>query len=169
MLIPQIVRGHRSSDKRGWFVEAWSRETFSFLTGLNIEWLQDSLFFSEEGALRGPHFYPRELDQFKLTRCISGRIQVVAINVEGDAPFGSVMATLLSGDQNDAFLAPPGWAHGVMALLPSIVMYKTNVCHAPNAQKAVAWDDPAVRSIWLKPPTILSEERRFRLSELRND
>ena len=43
-------------DKRGWFMESWSKKKFEEV-GINCEFVQDNHSFSEKkGTLRGLHF-----------------------------------------------------------------------------------------------------------------
>ncbi len=59
----------------------------------------------------------------------------------------------LTGENRRQFFVPRGFAHGFAVLSPEAVFqYKCDNLYAPEAEGAIAWDDPALGIDWgLKP------------------
>jgi dTDP-4-dehydrorhamnose 3,5-epimerase len=145
----------------------FNRREFGAATGLVIDWVQDCEFRSRRGALRGPHFYWKAAQQYKLVECTAGDVIDVAICVDRASPvYGQHVAIQLRGGSRTQVLVPPGYAHAVLALEDSTVQYKTNVYHSPFAQTALDWDDPELGIAWPIQPMIFSQEKRVKLSEV---
>lgn len=162
-----LLEGVKHADHRGWYTEAFNRETFRAATGLDVDWGQDSLFHSKAGALRGPHFCTSDVGQYKLVSCLKGVLFDAAICVDRDSPvYGSAVRVTLTEGDSQALLIPPGYAHAALALDDCLVSYKTNVGQAPGKQFALKWDDPEINVGWPRIPTLMVEaEPRIYLKE----
>ena len=157
-------------DERGYFLESWSQRDFNAAVR-EIDFVQDNESKSRYGVLRGLHYQKGEHSQSKLVRVVSGRVLDVAVDIRVGSPtFGKHVAVELSGENHRQFFIPKGFAHGFAVLSEEAVFqYKCDRLYAPQAEGAIAWDDPALGIDWKIPTSdiILSEKDRHhpRLSE----
>jgi dTDP-4-dehydrorhamnose 3,5-epimerase len=55
----------------------------------------------------------------------------------------------LSGENHRQLWVPPGFAHGFLVLSDSAdFLYKTTNYYAPQAERCIRWDDPAIGIDW---------------------
>jgi len=140
---PKIV-----SDRRGYFFESYSQRDF-FETGLTLPFVQDNQSVSGKGALRGMH-YQKTRPQGKLVRVIRGEVFDVALDMRPDSPtLGKWHGIILSGEKNNQFYIPPGFAHGFLTLSEQAVFaYKCTDFYYPEDEGGVIWNDPDVGIKW---------------------
>ena len=154
-------------DARGFFFESFNQKAFNEATGTHFQFVQDNHSRSAKGVLRGLH-YQIEQPQGKLVRVARGRVWDVAVDIRQDSPtFGQWVGTELSEDNQHQLWVPPGFAHGFVVLSESAdFLYKTTDYYAPQHERCIAWDDPAIGIDW--PDTegmpALSEKDRHGLA-----
>jgi dTDP-4-dehydrorhamnose 3,5-epimerase len=138
------------ADQRGYFFEAWSERDFA-AAGLEARFVQDNQSRSVKGVLRGLHFQ-KTRPQGKLVRCIAGEVFDVAVDLRADSPTrGRWHAVTLSGDKQNQFYIPPGFAHGFLVTSDTAVFaYKCTDFYYPEDEGGIVWNDPAVAVDW--PP-----------------
>jgi dTDP-4-dehydrorhamnose 3,5-epimerase len=136
-------------DARGFFLESFNARTLRELTGLDVQFVQDNHSRSAKGVLRGLHYQLRQ-PQGKLVRVVCGRVFDVAVDVRRASPtFGRWVGTELSEENNRQFWVPAGFAHGFVVLSDSAdFLYKTTDYYAPEDERCIAWDDPAIGVDW---------------------
>ncbi len=137
-------------DARGYFSETWSRHKFRDL-GMALDWVQDNQSFSaEKFVLRGLHYQIEPHAQDKLVRVLRGSIFDVAVDIRKNSPnFGRSVSCTLSGAQWNQLLIPKGFAHGFLTLEPGTeVFYKVSAPYAPDHERAIRYDDPALAIAW---------------------
>lgn len=135
-------------DDRGFFLESYNQRAFAGL-GIGDAFVQDNHSYSEKNVVRGLH-YQIQQPQGKLVRVITGEILDVALDMRRSSPtFGKWEAFTLS-DKNKLMLwVPPGFAHGFrVASANTHVLYKTTDFYAPEHERTVAWNDPALGIDW---------------------
>lgn len=165
-----IIEPKVFGDERGYFLESWSQRDFNAAVR-EIDFVQDNESKSRYGVLRGLHYQKGEYSQSKLVRVVSGRVLDVAVDIRVGSPtFGKHVAVELSGENHRQFFIPKGFAHGFAVLSEEAVFqYKCDRLYAPQAEGAIAWDDPELGIDWKIPASdiILSEKDRHhpRLSE----
>ena len=144
-----IVEPRVFGDERGWFTELFNAQDFSAVTNLDLEFVQDNHSFSRQSTLRGMH-YQLEHTQGKLVRVISGAVFDVAVDLRKSSPtFGKWVAVELSAENKKQLWIPPGFAHGFLALSPTVeFLYKTTDYYHPQSEVCLAWDDPTVSIEW---------------------
>lgn len=143
-------------DARGYFFESFSRRRFEEAAGA-VDFVQDNESKSCYGVIRGLHFQRGEAAQAKLVRVVSGTVLDVAVDIRRGSPtFGRHVCVELTGENKRQFFVPRGFAHGFAVLSPEAVFqYKCDNLYAPEAEGAVAWDDPALGIDWgLKPEEV---------------
>ncbi|HMW22849.1 MAG TPA: dTDP-4-dehydrorhamnose 3,5-epimerase [Burkholderiaceae bacterium] len=155
ILEPQVF-----GDARGFFLESWSQRRFDEAVGHPVTFVQDNHSRSAQGVLRGLHFQLPPHAQGKLVRVVQGRVFDVAVDIRRRSPtFGRWVGVELSADNHRQFWIPPGFAHGFMVLSESAdFLYKTTDFHAPQAEGALRWNDPALGIDWpeVGTPRLLS-------------
>ena len=148
MSFVQLIRSKRHGDSRGWFTETYNVDTFT-RSGIECRFVQDNHSLSVAAfTLRGLHFQTPPRGQYKLVRCIRGRIFDVAVDIRKGSPtFGKWVGTELSAHTGDQLFIPIGFAHGFLTLEPDCeVIYKCSDTYAPEADRGIRWDDPAIGS-----------------------
>ena len=158
-----IVEPQVFGDARGYFLESWSQRNFDAAVR-PIRFVQDNESKSRYGVLRGLHFQKGECAQSKLVRVVRGRVLDVAVDIRKGSPtFGQHVASELSEENHRQLFIPRGFAHGFVVLSPEAVFqYKCDRPYAPEAEGAIAWNDPALGIDWMLPEAdiLLSEKDR---------
>ena len=136
-------------DERGFFFESFNQNTFQNLTGVKANFVQDNHSKSAANVLRGLH-YQIEQAQGKLVRVTAGEVFDVAVDIRRQsATFGKWVGVLLSADNKRQMWIPPGFAHGFVVLKDDTeFLYKTTDYYAPQHERCIRWDDPAIGIEW---------------------
>lgn len=161
---PLLVAARRFGDARGHFSETYSRQDFTAL-GIAEEMVQDNHSFSaQHGTVRGLHFQLPPRAQAKLVRVLRGRILDVAVDIRlGSPSYGRHVAVELSAENGLMLYVPVGFAHGFATLEPNTeVAYKVSDTYAPDCDRGLAWNDPALGIDWGVAPeaAVLSDKDR---------
>lgn len=135
-------------DERGFFFESYQKKHFKE-AGIDADFVQDNHSKSQYGTLRGLH-YQIQQPQGKLVRVISGEIFDVAVDIRKHSPtFGKWIGDYLSAENKKMLWVPVGFAHGFCVTSPHAeVLYKATDYYAPQWERAVLWNDPALNIIW---------------------
>ena len=136
------------ADDRGFFMENYQKQRF-VEAGIPFDFVQDNHSKSQQGVLRGLH-YQLQQTQGKLVRVVAGEIFDVAVDIRKSSPtFGKWIGDYLSADNKKMLWVPTGFAHGFYVTSPSAeVQYKTTDYYAPQWERTIAWNDPAINSAW---------------------
>ena len=139
-------------DARGYFLESWSQRDFDAQVR-PVRFVQDNESKSSYGVLRGLHFQKGKDAQSKLVRVIKGRVLDVAVDIRRGSPtFGKHVMVELTGENHRQFFIPRGFAHGFVVLSEgALFQYKCDNLYAPQAEGAIAWDDPDLGIDWQVP------------------
>lgn len=157
VLEPEVFR-----DARGFFYESYNRRSFAAATGLDLEFVQDNHSRSTRNVLRGLHYQVRQ-PQGKLVRVVAGEIWDVAVDLRRGAPsFGRWAAEKLDAASHRMLWIPPGFAHGFVVLSEQAdVLYKATDFYAPEHERTLLWDDPAIGIPWpLAGEPVMSDKDR---------
>lgn len=105
---------------------------------------------AEQGTVRGLHFQIPPAAQDKLVRVAAGAIMDVAVDIRVGSPtYGSYVSAVLSADNWNQLLVPKGFAHGFCTLIANTqVIYKVTSYYAPEHDRGLTWDDPALNIKW---------------------
>jgi len=135
-------------DERGYFFESHSARDFH-AAGLTLPFVQDNQSRSIKGTLRGLHFQKTH-PQGKLVRVIQGEVFDVAVDIRPGSPSrGKWHAVILSGEKQNQFYIPPGFAHGFLVLTAeAIFSYKCTDFYYPEDEGGIAWNDPNIAIEW---------------------
>ncbi|WP_407181407.1 dTDP-4-dehydrorhamnose 3,5-epimerase [Bradyrhizobium sp. STM 3562] len=168
-----LLTPKKHGDPRGFFSETFRNDLFADQVKSLPSFVQDNHVYSaQKGVLRGLHFQLPPHAQGKLVRCIRGRILDVAVDIRlGSPSFGQHVAVELSEQNWKQLWIPAGFAHGYITLEDHCeVIYKVTDYYAPECDRGLAWDDPALKIDWRLPfaEITLSEKDRKqpRLAEI---
>ena len=136
-------------DDRGFFFESFNQQTFKNLTGVKANFVQDNHSKSAANVLRGLH-YQIEQAQGKLVRVTAGEVFDVAVDIRRQSStFGKWVGVILSAENKRQLWVPPGFAHGFVVLKDNTeFLYKTTDYYAPQHERCIRWDDPAIAIEW---------------------
>lgn len=151
-----IIEPDVFQDKRGFFLESYSREKYQ--DRIPESFVQDNHSFSLQYALRGLHAqYPHA--QGKLVRVIKGEVFDVAVDIrQGSPTYAQWYGALLSAENFRQMYIPPGFAHGFCVTSESAEFeYKCTDTYHPETELVLAWDDPDVAIDWPVSNPVLSE------------
>lgn len=136
---PLLVERPIARDRRGTFRKLVHAPAFA-AAGLRCDFVEQYVSTSETGVLRGMHFQTPPHDYVKLVSVIEGLILDVVLDLRPGPSRGAVASVELSGEEGRSLYVPSGFAHGFLALRPSIVFYDVTSVHAPDHDHGVAWD-----------------------------
>ena len=144
-----VIEPRVFGDTRGFFLESFNQRAFNDATGLDARFVQDNHSRSGKGVLRGLHYQIRQ-PQGKLVRVVRGAVFDVAVDVRQSSPrFGQWVGVELSEDNHRQLWVPPGFAHGFLVTSDSAdFLYKTTDYYAPEFERCIAWNDPAIGITW---------------------
>jgi dTDP-4-dehydrorhamnose 3,5-epimerase len=136
-------------DDRGFFYESFNQRRFRELTGVGADFVQDNHSKSARHVLRGLHYQVRQ-PQGKLVRVVAGEVFDVAVDIRRNSPtFGQWAGVVLSAENKRQLWIPPGFAHGFVVTSESAeFLYKTTDYWAPEHERCIAWNDPAIGIEW---------------------
>jgi dTDP-4-dehydrorhamnose 3,5-epimerase len=136
-------------DARGFLLESWNARRFCDAVGFDLSFVQDNHSRSRRGVLRGLHYQIKQ-PQGKLVRVVTGRVFDTAVDLRRSSPtFGRWAGAELSGDNHRQLWIPSGFAHGFLVLSDSAdFLYKTTDYYAPEHERSVLWNDPAIGIAW---------------------
>jgi dTDP-4-dehydrorhamnose 3,5-epimerase len=160
----KLVVPARFEDDRGFFSEVYNADRFAE-HGLPADWVQDNHALSRRrGTIRGLHYQVAPFEQAKLVRVVRGAIHDVVVDLRPGSPTrGRHEAVTLSAGNWAQLLVPAGFAHGYCTLEDDTeVLYKVSAPYAPEHERGIRWDDPALGIDWPVSATeaIVSERDR---------
>ena len=160
----KLLLPDKHGDRRGFFSEVYNRRALA-AAGIAIDFVQDNHSLStEKGTVRGLHFQTPPAAQDKLVRVVRGAIFDVAVDLRRRSPsYGRHVSATLSQEAWNQLLVPAGFAHGFMTLRPETeVIYKVSAFWAPECDKGLLWNDPALAIPWPLPEgeAVLSDKDR---------
>lgn len=159
-----IIEPRVFGDARGYFFESYNARDFQEQTGIEVGFVQDNESRSSRGVVRGLHFQKPPFAQAKLVRVVEGKVLDVAVDIRKGSPtYGQHVAVELSADNKLQFFMPKGIAHGFAVLSDvAVFQYKCDEYYHPEAEGAIAWDDPTLAIDWriAHSEALLSEKDR---------
>ncbi|OIQ27391.1 MAG: dTDP-4-dehydrorhamnose 3,5-epimerase [Bacteroidetes bacterium MedPE-SWsnd-G2] len=169
-------------DHRGYFSETFRKDYFEAFIGTSIDFCQDNESKSAYGVLRGLHYQIPPFAQSKLVRVIKGSVLDVVVDLRKDSEtFGKHVAIELTEENKKQLFVPRGFAHGFVVLSDEVIFsYKTDNYYNADAERGIAFNDPALNIDWKldlealklsdkdKALSLLSEAEVFTKSEFCN-
>ncbi|WP_026968961.1 dTDP-4-dehydrorhamnose 3,5-epimerase [Algoriphagus terrigena] len=138
-------------DQRGYFAETFRQDKLEEFLGFRLGFCQDNESKSEFGVLRGLHFQLPPFSQSKIVRVTEGKVLDVAVDIRKGSPtFGKYVAEELSAENRRQLFVPRGFAHGFVVLSDwAVFNYKVDNYYNPQADRGLAFDDPALGIDWI--------------------
>ena len=143
LIEPQVF-----GDERGFFMETWREDEFKSSVA-DFSFVQDNHSKSSKGILRGLHYQIKHA-QGKLVRVTTGIVFDVAVDLrKNSSSFGKWAGVTLSADDKNLLWIPPGFAHGFYVISDDAeFIYKCTDYYAPEHERSIKWDDPALAIDW---------------------
>lgn len=162
LAIPDVVLFEPKvfGDARGFFFESFNQARFEAAIGREVSFVQDNHSRSAKNVLRGLHYQINQA-QGKLVRVTEGEVFDVAVDIrKGSATFGQWVGELLTAENKKQLWVPEGFAHGFVTLSETAqFLYKTTDYYAPEFERSIQWDDPAIGIEWpIDSAPILSDK-----------
>ena len=117
-------------------------------------------FNRKKGTLRGMHYQVAPHAEAKLVRCIRGAIYDVMVDLRPSSPtYKQWMGLELTADNRQLAYIPEHFAHGYITLEDdSEVMYFVSELYAPECERGIRYDDPAIGIEWPLGIELVSEK-----------
>jgi dTDP-4-dehydrorhamnose 3,5-epimerase len=166
-----VIDLERRGDDRGFFARVFCAKEFGEL-GLATDYVQVNNSLSQRrGTLRGLHFQPEPHSETKLVRCIRGSFCDVIVDLRRSSPtFGQNFQVELSAENRRMLYVPKGFGHSFITLEDDTeALYFVDAYYAPNVERGVRWDDPALAIDWPLRPTVISDRDQSYPDFDRND
>jgi dTDP-4-dehydrorhamnose 3,5-epimerase len=149
-------------DERGFFVETYQQRRFAE-AGIAEGFVQDNHSRSQPGVLRGLHYQIRQ-PQGKLIQVVRGEIFDVVVDLRRrSTTFGRWFGLTLAAQSHRLLYVPAGCAHGFYVTDgPADVCYKCTDFYAPQYERTLLWNDPALGIQWplTGAPIVSSKDRQ---------
>ncbi|MBA8793245.1 dTDP-4-dehydrorhamnose 3,5-epimerase [Friedmanniella endophytica] len=155
-----IIELEERGDNRGFFARTFDIAEFE-AAGLSPAVEQCNLSYNyAKGTLRGMHFQIAPHPEAKLVRCIRGAILDVIVDMRPESPTRlQHVAVELSATNRKAFYVPPYFAHAYLTLTDDAeVTYQVSGSYAPQAERGLRWNDPALGIEWPVDVEVISDK-----------
>jgi len=145
-----VISPNIFQDGRGFFYEFYNRRSFTELTGLDINFIQDNISKSSKGVLRGLHFQKGNAAQSKLVSILKGSVLDIIVDLRKDSPsFKKYFSIVLSAENHLQLFIPKGFAHGYLCLEDdTIFCYKIDNYYNKSSESGVKYNDPDLNIDW---------------------
>jgi dTDP-4-dehydrorhamnose 3,5-epimerase len=159
MRIPGVVliEPRIFSDSRGVFVELFKASEFQ-ANNVPMAFVQVNHSRSLKNVLRGLHYQLNPKAQAKLISVVHGEIFDVAVDIRRGSPtYGQWVGESLSEINKRMLFVPEGFAHGFCVLSEAAeIIYYCSREYAPEAERIILWNDPAIAISWPVKEPLLS-------------
>jgi dTDP-4-dehydrorhamnose 3,5-epimerase len=159
MRIPGVVliEPRIFSDSRGVFVELFKASEFQ-ANNVPMAFVQVNHSRSLKNVLRGLHYQLNPKAQAKLISVVHGEIFDVVVDIRRGSPtYGQWVAESLSETNKRMLFVPEGFAHGFCVLSEAAeIIYYCSREYAPEAERTILWNDPAIAITWPVKGPLLS-------------
>jgi dTDP-4-dehydrorhamnose 3,5-epimerase len=155
-----IVEPDVHEDERGFFMESYNSRKFEHHQ-IDYSFVQDNHSLSvEAGVIRGLHYQLNPKAQAKLVRVLSGAIYDVVVDIRrSSVSYGQWIGVILSESNKRQLIVPKEFAHGFCTIVPNTqVFYKVDEHYAPECDRGILWNDPALGIDWPTVKPILSDK-----------
>lgn len=148
----------KRADERGYFARTWCQREFAAVIPDAEPVQANSSYNVKAGTLRGLHFQAAPHVETKLVRCTRGAIFDVIVDLRPQSPtFRQWVGRDLTATNGRMMFIPKDFAHGFQTLEDETeVAYQTSAFYAPEAERGLRWDDPALNIDWPRPVTVIT-------------
>src|SRR5436190_23064539 len=155
-----IIELERREDERGFFARSFCQKEFA-QHGLKPVIAQGNLASNRrKGTLRGMHFQYPPAAETKLVRCTRGAILDIIVDLRPESPtYLQHIEVELNEDNHRALYVPERFAHGYQVLVDKTeTSYQVGEFYSPPNERALRYDDPALKLKWPLPVTVVSDK-----------
>lgn len=148
----------KRGDDRGFFARLFCVDEFE-KKGLVSQFVQiNNSLSGARGTLRGMHYQLPPHAEVKLVRCIQGALFDVIVDLRPESTtFRRWYGAELSAANRRMMYVPAGFAHGFITLAHDTeALYMVSSFYAPDAERGLRFDDPALGIEWPERPTVIS-------------
>lgn len=162
----QVIIREPRSDDRGSFARVFAKEELAKARiDFNIVHINQG-FSVHKGTLRGIHYQTAPKEEAKIFQCVRGKVFDVLIDMrEGSSTYRKWFGIELSESNNTMLYIPKGFAHGYQTLEDNcLVEYFVDEYYAPEYEKGILWNDPAIGINWpIKDPVLSPKDQNWPL------
>ncbi|MNL42915.1 dTDP-4-dehydrorhamnose 3,5-epimerase [compost metagenome] len=117
---------------------------------------------SKRGTLRGLHYQLPPSGEVKVVRAIRGALYDVIVDLRAGSPtFGKWFGAELSAENRMMMYVPRGFAHAFITLTDDTeALYLVSDFYAPECERGLRFNDPALGIEWPIEPVEVSEKDR---------
>lgn len=158
LITPRVWR-----DERGVFAEVYKASAFE-IQGVQVIFKQVNQSVSRQNVLRGLHYQLPPATQGKLVTLATGRVYDVAVDIRVGSPtYGQWAGVELTAEARTSVWVPPGFAHGFCTLSEEAQMiYYCTEEYAPEQERGIIWNDPAVKIEWpIETPILAPRDAQY--------
>lgn len=153
-----LIKLEMRGDERGFFARAFCQNEFA-AAGLETRIAQiNNSSNVRAGTLRGMHYQLPPKAEVKMVRCIRGSLWDCIVDMRPDSPtYRKWFGTELSAENRHMLYVPRGFAHGFITLTDDTEpLYLASEFYAPESERGVRWNDPAIGIEWPREPVEIS-------------
>lgn len=150
----------KRGDQRGFFGRLFCENEFG-AAGLVTHFVQiNNSLSAKRGTLRGLHFQLPPAAEVKIVRCIKGSLFDVIVDLRPNSrTFKQWFGAELSSENRRMMYVPRGFAHGFVTLTDDTeAFYLVSAFYAPEQERGVRFDDPAIGIEWPLAPSEMSDK-----------
>jgi dTDP-4-dehydrorhamnose 3,5-epimerase len=152
----------KRGDDRGFFARFFCEREFAE-QGLETRFVQiNNSWSAKKGTLRGLHYQLPPSGEVKVFRTLRGALWDVIVDLRAGSPtFGKWFGTELNTDNRLMMYVPRGFAHAFITLTDDVeALYQVSAFYAPDCERGVRYNDPAIGIEWPLAPVEISEKDR---------
>ena len=154
------IQTPKIEDERGYFLSCF-KENNKFTKDI---WSEKQIsqvnisFTKKKGSVRGLHFQKVPFSEYKIIRCIKGKVWDVAVDLRPySETYKKWIAYELCEKKSNSLIIPDGCAHGFQTLVNSCeLLYLHSKNYAPNYESGIRWNDPSLNINWPLNVTVVS-------------
>ena len=157
-----LVELEKRGDERGFFARTFCVDEFA-AAGIETVFLQGNVSrTAEAGTIRGMHYQLPPSSEGKYVRCTRGALYDVGVDLRlGSPTFGQSFGAELTDENGAGLFLPKGVAHGFQTLVDDTeASYLATGKYAPELERGLRHDDPALGIEWPRPITVVSDKDR---------
>ena len=152
----------KRGDDRGFFARFFCEEEFG-AAGLETRFPQINTSLSAtKGTLRGMHYQLPPSAEVKVVRAVNGALWDAIVDLRAGSPtYGKWFGAELNDENRLMMYVPRGFGHGFVTLTDSVeAFYLVSAFYAPEAERGLRWNDPAIAIEWPIEPREISDKDR---------
>lgn len=155
-----VIELEKRGDERGFFARFFCKNEFEEHNLDNTIVQINNSLSKDKGTLRGLHYQNAPYAETKIVRCINGSLFDVIVDVrDSSSTFGKWFGVELSAKNRKSLFVPKGFAHGFLTLEENTeAFYLVSAFYAPDYEKGVRWNDPAIGIEWPFDPIVISKK-----------